>query len=142
MGLGEALRGGAGVLDAVGGGVGRGERIGGLPEGFDGLVAQGALDRRQPGARIAHAEAQLHPVDRVGVVVGAGAVGVDDPFDLLGDLGQAVGVDLPGLVDEQLLAVVEHGGVQVAGPFADGLGDDGDLPGAEFAGQEGVTDLG
>jgi hypothetical protein len=89
----------------------------------------------------AHPPYPVHPIGRIGPTLGAGAVGVDDLFDLLGDPGQLAGVDLPALLDEQLLAGIEDLRIQIARPLGDGLGDHCDLPGAQLSGEQGVADL-
>ena len=74
--------------------------------------------------------------------VGCVSVGVHDVVESLRDFVELPGVDLLGLVDEELFDLV--GGVLVdgAGPSGECFGDDGDVCLTDVAGVEGGADDG
>ena len=128
------------VLDAVLFGVGRGDRVGGLPERFHGLVVQQSLEWSQPGARVAPAEVQLHPALRFRVIRLV-AVRVENVREVLRDLADLAGVAFPGGVHEQLFGGCPHVGGEGLRPGLDGLGDDGDVAFPDRAVVHGRSDV-
>ena len=110
-----------------------------MPEDFDAFVGEGAGEGCQPGVRVPGAEPELGSGRGV-TLVRCVTVGVHDRVESLRDLVELPGVDLVGLVDEQLFHLV--GGVLIngAGPAVEGFGDDGDVALPDVAVVQGGAD--